>query len=149
MSSHHTEQKCKVCSQDFKTTMDLLSHVAQEHHEEEKDKVKERVRVKVSKSVKKIKIQLKRAINVKKNTDVKKMMICDLCDYNCKKSVTLKKHMAIKHQYNKDDGSDEYSSEDEVFSLSEIKHHKDNNAKSHKSFVFSESMLDEFDPMTK
>ena len=111
--------------------------------------VKEKVKVKVSKSVKKIKVQLKRAINVKKNTDVQKMLSCDLCDYNCKKSVTLRKHMAIKHQDDKDDGNVECSSEDEVFSLSEIKHPKDNNAKSKKSFVFSESMLDEFDPMMK
>ena len=57
--------------------------------------------------------------------------------------------MAIKHQDDKDDGNVECSSEEEVFSLSEIKHQKDNNAKSKKSFVFSESMLDEFDPMMK
>ena len=85
----------------------------------------------------------------KKNTDVKKIMSCDLCDYNCKKSLTLKKHMAIKHQDHKDDGNYEWLSEDEVFGLSVIKHHKDENTKSKKSFVFSESMLDEFDPMMK
>ena len=71
MSSQHTEQKCKVCSQDFKTAMDLVSHVAQEHHEEEEDMVKDKVKVKVSKSVKKIKIQLKRDINVKKENRLK------------------------------------------------------------------------------
>ena len=37
MNSKHTEQKCKVCSQDFKTIMDLVSHVAKEHHETEEE----------------------------------------------------------------------------------------------------------------
>ena len=54
--------------------MNLVSHVAQENHEEEEDMVKDKVKVRVSKSVKKIKIQLKRAINVKKNTYLKKIM---------------------------------------------------------------------------
>ena len=72
---------------------DLLSHVAQEHHEEEEDMVKDKV--KVSKFVKKNKIKLKRAIDVKKNANLKKIISCDLFDYNCKKSLTLKKHMAI------------------------------------------------------
>ena len=60
--------------------------------------VKDKVMFKVSMSVKKIKIQLKRAIDVIKNTYVKKIMVFDLWDYNSKKNVTLKKHMAIKHQ---------------------------------------------------
>ena len=68
---------------------------------------------------KKINIELKRAINVKKNTDVK------------------------------GDGNVEYTSKDEVFSSSEIKHQMDNNAKSNISIVFIKSMLDEFDPMMK
>ena len=102
-------------------------------------------KVKVSKSVKKIKIKLKRAINVKNNKYLKKIISCDLCDYSCKKSLTLKKYMAIKHQDHKDDGNDEWLSEDEVFGLSVIKYHKDENTKSKKSFVFSESMLDKFD----
>ena len=64
-------------------------------------------------------------------------MVCDLCDYNCKKKgVTLRKHMAIKHQDDKDDGNVECTSKDEVFSRSEIKHQMDNNAKSNISFVF-------------
>ena len=71
-------------------------------------------------------------------------MFFDLWDYNSKKNVTLKKHMAIKHQDHKDDGND-----DEVFGLSVIKYHKDENPKSKKSYVFRESMLDEFDPMLK
>ena len=37
MNSKHTEQKCKVCSQDFKTIMDLVSHVAKEYHETEEE----------------------------------------------------------------------------------------------------------------
>ena len=38
--SKHTEQKCKVCEKIFKTSMDLVSHVANEHIEEEEWKVK-------------------------------------------------------------------------------------------------------------
>ena len=29
----HTEQKCTVCSKEFKTSLEVLSHIANEHHE--------------------------------------------------------------------------------------------------------------------
>ena len=35
ISSKHTEQKCKECNREFKTSMELVSHVAKEHHNEE------------------------------------------------------------------------------------------------------------------
>ena len=35
ISSKHTEQKCKECKREFKTSMELVSHVAKEHHNEE------------------------------------------------------------------------------------------------------------------
>ena len=35
MNTKHTVQKCSLCSEEFKTSMDLLSHIAQEHHDEE------------------------------------------------------------------------------------------------------------------
>ena len=35
INTTHTEQKCKVCKKDFKTWMELVSHVANEHGEEE------------------------------------------------------------------------------------------------------------------
>ena len=41
---------------------------------------------------------------------------------------------------------DECFFEDEVFNLSEIKDLRAENTKTKKSFLFSESMLDEFDP---
>ena len=31
----HTEQKFKICNKDFKTSIDLISHVAKEHHKDE------------------------------------------------------------------------------------------------------------------
>ena len=34
-NSRHTEQKCKICGEDFRTSMELISHVAQEHNGEE------------------------------------------------------------------------------------------------------------------
>ena len=34
ISSKHTEQKCKECNREFKTSMELVSHVAKEHHNE-------------------------------------------------------------------------------------------------------------------
>ena len=64
----HTEKKCKVCSQYYKTAMDLVSHVAQEHHEKEEYgnlKFENKPcsnKVRVSKSVKKLKVQLKKNI---------------------------------------------------------------------------------------
>ena len=33
----HTEQKCKLCSKEFKTAMDLVIHVSNEHHEQEEE----------------------------------------------------------------------------------------------------------------
>ena len=33
--SMHTDQKCKLCSKDFKPAIDLVVHVSNEHHEEE------------------------------------------------------------------------------------------------------------------
>ena len=35
MNTKHTRQKCSMCSVEFKTSIDLLSHVAREHHDEE------------------------------------------------------------------------------------------------------------------
>ena len=37
MNSNHTDQKCKVCRKEFKTSMELVRHVAKEHHEEEEE----------------------------------------------------------------------------------------------------------------
>ena len=31
----HTVHMCKICSEEFKTPMELVSHVAKDHHEEE------------------------------------------------------------------------------------------------------------------
>ena len=31
----HTEHRCTICSELFKTSMELVSHVAKDHHEEE------------------------------------------------------------------------------------------------------------------
>ena len=39
INAKHTEQKCKVCSMDFKTSMELVKHVAQDHHDPENDEV--------------------------------------------------------------------------------------------------------------
>ena len=38
--SKHTEQKCKVCELKFKTSMQLVSHLANEHNEEDEWNVK-------------------------------------------------------------------------------------------------------------
>ena len=31
--SKHTGQKCTICSKEFKTSLEVLSHIANEHHE--------------------------------------------------------------------------------------------------------------------
>ena len=33
--SKHTKQKCTVCSKEFGTSPEVLSHIAKEHHEQE------------------------------------------------------------------------------------------------------------------
>ena len=38
INSRHTEQKCKICNQEFKTSMEVVIHVAKDHQEEEKVK---------------------------------------------------------------------------------------------------------------
>ena len=35
MNTKHTVHKCSLCSEEFTTSMDLLSHIAIEHHDEE------------------------------------------------------------------------------------------------------------------
>jgi hypothetical protein len=35
INTKHSEQKCKICRKEFKTSMELVSHVAEEHHLEE------------------------------------------------------------------------------------------------------------------
>ena len=35
LNTKHTEQKCKVCKKEFTNSMELVSHVANEHGEEE------------------------------------------------------------------------------------------------------------------
>ena len=57
--------------------------------------------------------------------------------------------MAKNHQDLNGDANAVYPSEDEIISLSEIKKPKADNAKRKKSFVLSESMLEEFDPWIK
>ena len=53
--------------------------------------------------------------------------------------------MAINHQDRKSDVNDKCFFEDEIFNLSYIRYHKAKKTTS----VFSESTLDEFDPMMK
>ena len=77
------------------------------------------------------------------------MMICERCEYKCKKIITLKKHMAKNHKDHKDNEDIGWSSGDEIFNLSEIIEHTSENDKTKKSFVFSESLLNEWDPLLK
>ena len=35
VNTKHTVHKCSLCSEEFTTSMDLLSHIAIEHHDEE------------------------------------------------------------------------------------------------------------------
>ena len=55
--------------------------------------------------------------------------------------------MAINHKDHKDNDNIECPSDEEIFNLSEIKEHRSEKAKTKRSFVFSESMLDEWDPL--
>ena len=57
--------------------------------------------------------------------------------------------MTIKHKDHKDNEDIGCSSGDEIFNLSEIIEHASENDKTKKSFVFSESMLNEWDPLLK
>ena len=38
INSKHTEQKCKICNQEFKISMEVVIHVAKDHKEKEKVK---------------------------------------------------------------------------------------------------------------
>ena len=96
-----------------------------------------------------MKVQLKKAIIPKKKTSGKKILNCESCDFTCTKNITLKKHMANNHQNSKGDDDNGCPSEDEIFNLSEFKEQKAEKDKTKKRFVFSESMLDEFDPWLK
>jgi hypothetical protein len=82
----------------------------------ESESGEELVQAKVSKSVKKLKAQLNKAISVKKSKSGKKVISCDLCEYKYKKIITL-----TNHQDYKDNDNIECSSGDEIFNLSEIK----------------------------
>ena len=127
-SLKHTEKNCKVCSKNFKTTMGLISHVVQEHSERRISE--DSVKVNVSKSVKQLKVQLKKV--AKKNKSVKKLS-CGLCDFNCKKISMLKNHMINNHQDHKREVIDECFIEDELFNLSEIRDHRTEKIKTKKS----------------
>ena len=35
INTKHTKQKCSICSVEFGTSIDLLSHIAREHHDDE------------------------------------------------------------------------------------------------------------------
>ena len=84
---------------------------------------------------------------------------CELCDYRCEKQTTLKKHINSKHteQKCKTCGKEfetpmklishiaiEHNEEDEI--LNEVLHSTPNNLETdiNSSFVFHESMLNEF-----
>ena len=96
-----------------------------------------------------MKVQLNKAIIAIMKPSRKKILNCEFCDYTYMKNITFKQHMANNHQNNR--GDDDYGcpSEDEIFNLSEIKEQKAKKDNTKKSFVFSESMLDEFDPWIK
>ena len=68
-----------------------------------------------------MKVQLKKVISAKKITTENKTIKCEFCDYKCKKNITLKKHMAKNHNDHNGDDNALCPSEDEIFSLSEIK----------------------------
>ena len=35
VNTKHTDQICKICEEEFRTSMELIQHVAKEHHKEE------------------------------------------------------------------------------------------------------------------
>ena len=35
VNTNHTDQKCQICEKAFKTSRELIQHVAKEHHNEE------------------------------------------------------------------------------------------------------------------
>jgi hypothetical protein len=74
----------------------------------------------------------------------KKGYKCDDCDYHCKKKSPLPKHIESNHT--KEPSCD--ISENAFKCNKSISVHKDKEekVKKNKRFVFSESMLDEFDP---
>ena len=104
------------------------SVIETEHQEKNKRRKKESeagesaelVHAKISKSIKKIKAQLNKAISLKKSTSGKRIMSCELCDYKCKKTVTLKKHMPINHKDHKDNDNSKCPSDKEIFNLAKI-----------------------------
>ena len=76
----HTKQKCKVCNQDFETSMEMLKHVAEKHESNNVERNKERKEIKEG--------------NETNNTEKDDCLIekgkfkCS----NCQKIVTMKTH---------------------------------------------------------
>ena len=87
------------------------------------------------------------AVNDKKVKE--KFLFCDYCSYKCKKKGDLQKHKNVKHGINTK-GHQCIKCRENVPSLSNIlehdqKEHSDKKFQKTTSFVFSDSMLDEFD----
>ena len=72
-------------------------------------------------------------------------LYCDSCEYKCKKKNTIKKHMRTKHSQclSCDECGKKFASEYSLEKHKEKEHEEIEN-ESDQSFVFSESMLDEF-----
>ena len=75
------------------------------------------------------------------------MMICDLCEYKCKKKNTMKKHVRTKHSHCIScDECGKLDASQYALDMHKEKDHTDMENESDQSFVFSESMLDEYLP---
>ena len=69
---------------------------------------------------------------------------CDDCEYDCKKKSTLQKHIQTKHKKEKscDISEDAFNCDESIIRHRDI----EEKTKKERSFVFSESMLGEFEP---
>ena len=128
MLTKHKGHQCKECNKKLSTLVDLLKHVSTCHYQEQNDVQEEQTE---NGEVKLSKIEEQ---EVSSSVFDESQIYCELCSIKCKNKKSLEKHMNSNHEGHKSC---------EVCGKNLLKKHA-KNIHNESSFVFSESMLDEF-----
>ena len=133
MLSKHEEHQCKECNKKLSTLVELLKHVSKYHYQEQNEVQEEQTE---DGEVKLSKIEDE---EVSSFVFDESQIYCELCSIKCKNKKALEKHMNSNHEGHK---SCEVCGK-KLLSAEALKNHA-KNIHNESSFVFSESMLDEF-----
>ena len=145
INNKHVKQKCNVCQKEFGTSLEVLQHVASEHCLESGES--EINRDVVHDIVLKDNVKSTEEVFEDDVSEDRKWLFCDICEFKCENEngKNLKDHMNSKHRRSKSCNiCSKLFKNNKSLMVHGQEEHGTEEAPRKRSFVWSESMLDEF-----